>query len=116
MRKFNLTIRIPVVLDDDVNPDDFTGLLERMSGKDILGMLGLTSEVENCGCARIELDANYGVDVTCGGESIHWSTREAAIKFYTDACNGCDPGSSEHSRYSLVLTRLLSGMADVTDQ
>ena len=116
MRKYNLTIKIPVVLDDDVNPDDFTSLLDRMAGRDILDKIGLLDEVSNCGCARVEMDAIQGVDVTCGGESIHWSTREAAVNFYTDACNGCDPSSSEHSRYSLVLTRLLSGMVDVTDQ
>lgn len=115
MRKFNLTIRIPVVLDDDVNPDELTRHVERLSGETLLARMGLHTPVP-AGTPDILMEACHGVDVTCGGESIHWSTREAAIKFYTDACNGCDPGSSEHSRYSLVVTRLLSGMVDVTDK
>lgn len=115
MRKYRFTLSIPVVLFDGENPDDITRRLSGVSGKELLERLGISGPVF-VGKADILMEAYHGVDVTCGGESIHWSTREAAIKFYTDACNGCDPGSSEHSRYSLVLSRLLSGMVEVTDQ
>ena len=115
MREYKFTLSIPVVLCDGENPDDLTKRLSGVSGKELLERLGM-SIPGFAGTPDILMEASHGVDVTCGGESMHWSTREAAIKFYTDACNGCDPGSSEHSRYSLVLTRLLSGMVEVTDE
>lgn len=114
MRKFNFTLKIPVVLDDGVNPDEFTRSIEGISGVALMDRLGLPLPVHT-GTPSVLMEAVHGVDVTCYGETVHWGTREAAIAHYTEACGVCDPGSSEHSRYSRILTGLLSGETEVSD-
>lgn len=114
MRNYNLTIKIPVVLDDSVNTDDITRSIQGISGIALMERLGLPLPVHT-GEPRVLLEAIYGVTVTCYGNTTRWSTREAAIAHYTDACDGCDPGSSEHSRYSRILAGLLSGLVSVSD-
>lgn len=115
MRNYNLTIKIPVVLDDSANTDDVTRSIQGISGIALMERLGLPLPA-HAGTPDILMEAVHGVDVTCYGVTMHWSTRQAAIKFYTDACNGCDPASSEHSRYSRILTGLLSGETEVSDE
>lgn len=49
------------------------------------------------------------VTVICYGLGKTYDTAEKAIKFYTDAVHGCDPRSSECSRYYYILDKLRSG-------
>lgn len=49
------------------------------------------------------------VTVVCYGLGKTYANAEAAIKFYTDAVHGCDPNSSECSRYNYILDKLRSG-------
>ena len=49
------------------------------------------------------------VTVVCYGLGKTYDNAEKAIKFYTDAVHGCDPNSSECSRYNYILDKLRSG-------
>lgn len=49
------------------------------------------------------------VTVVCYGLGKTYDNAEQAIKFYTDAVHGCDPSSSECSRYNYILDKLRSG-------
>lgn len=49
------------------------------------------------------------VTVICYGLGKTYDNAEKAIKFYTDAVHGCDPNSSECSRYNYILDKLRSG-------
>lgn len=49
------------------------------------------------------------VTVICYGLGKNYDNAEQAIKFYTDAVHGCDPSSSECSRYNYILDKLRSG-------
>lgn len=56
------------------------------------------------------------VIVTCYGEHKEFATVNKAINFFTLAVNGCDPWSSECSRYQLILNRLYAGQRVVSDR
>lgn len=49
------------------------------------------------------------VTVICYGRGHTYDNAEQAITFYTDAVHGCDPSSSECSRYNYILDKLRSG-------
>lgn len=49
------------------------------------------------------------VTVICYGLGKTYDNAEKAIKFYTDAVHGCDPNSSECSRYNYILDKLRIG-------
>ena len=49
------------------------------------------------------------VTVVCYGLGKTYTNAEEAIKFYTEAVHGCDPNSSECSRYNYILDKLRSG-------
>ena len=49
------------------------------------------------------------VTVICYGLGKTYDNAEKAIKFYTDAVHGCDPNSSECSRYNYILDKLRGG-------
>lgn len=49
------------------------------------------------------------VTVISRGIGKYYASAEAAIKFYTEAVNGCDPQSSECARYNEIINMLRSG-------
>ena len=87
--------------------------LDGMDAGELLRMLG--SGLPGTGSVSVTAGLARGVEVTCYGQTTRWSSREAAILHYREACAGCDPASSECSRYSRVLAGLLSGAFRVDD-
>lgn len=47
--------------------------------------------------------------VKCRGDIMHFKNKNAAMNFFMDAINGCDPHSSECSRYVKIYTDLACG-------
>jgi hypothetical protein len=56
------------------------------------------------------------VTVTCYGRRKNYKTRRAAMNFFMEGMNACDPSSSEYERYSTVYNKLYSGLTEVDDQ
>lgn len=56
------------------------------------------------------------IKVTCYGQTQTYATRKKAIDDFLEAMLWCDPNSSEHQRYALIVSRLMSGETEVDDQ
>ena len=55
------------------------------------------------------------VTTKCYGEVKTWKSKAEAIKYFTEAMFGCDPGTSECARYTTILSKLRSGETMATD-
>lgn len=51
----------------------------------------------------------------CYGQKQEWTSRKEAEEYFFQAMVGCDPASSEHSRYSRIYTQLKNGKYECTD-
>jgi ATP-dependent Lon protease len=54
------------------------------------------------------------VTVTCYGQTKEYNRKEA-IDFFTEGMLWCDPGSSEYSRYAMIVSQLESGSTHACD-
>ena len=59
--------------------------------------------------------ASDQVFTTCYGKRQSWSSKDKAIKYFTQGMRECDTGSSEWSRYASIVGKLLDGGTDVDD-
>jgi len=55
------------------------------------------------------------ITTICYGKKEIFKTRKAAIASFMEAIDGCDPGSSECSRYIRIVSKLRAGADVATD-
>lgn len=55
------------------------------------------------------------VTVTCYGETTVFPSAKKAIAHFKEGMMYCDPYSSEHERYEMIVARLQSGETEVND-
>ncbi len=56
------------------------------------------------------------VKVTCYNKEEEWEDRMDAVAFYKECMAGCDPSSSEYSRYRTINEQLQRGLKEATDE
>ena len=56
------------------------------------------------------------ITVTCYGETKVYESRRKATDFFLQAMLGCDPRSSEYSRYASIIEQLMVGYIHYTDE
>lgn len=61
-------------------------------------------------------DNKMEVKVTCYGEQRVYPSAKEAIEYFKEGMLNCDPCSSEHGRYKLIVERLQEGQTEVDDQ
>lgn len=54
--------------------------------------------------------------VKCYGEIMHFKNRQAAMDFFLEGINSCDPNSSESDRYVKIYTELACGRELPSDE
>ena len=60
--------------------------------------------------------AKVEVTTICYGEKQEWTSRQKAREYFLQASMGCDPASSECSRYTKIYAELVMGKSLCTDE
>lgn len=95
-----------------------------------IGSFGTVTGVDDCGSLLMSWDEGgslnviYGVDTVlkvvvttiCYGQKQEWTSRSEAKDYFMKAIVGCDPASSECSRYTKIYAELVQGKKLCTDE